>query len=372
MAPASTAPDERIEAIDAIRAIALFGVLTVNLVTAFRISLFQEFVADAPTLVERVVAVGLESKAFCVFALLFGIGLAMQFERLRTTGRPLYWLARRLAVLLVLGLIHLFLIWNGDILTEYALAGFLVLPMLALPPRRLLALAGACLLLYVIGPALIYRVPWPSAAELERHVAEANVVYASGGLAQVWRFSVGELPLVLSLHIWAFPRTVALFLFGAFLWRAGLFRRLPDFADELVGVAFFGITLGLALTAAHVPGRWLPLLAPVILALGYGAGLLALAQWATARRLYATLAPLGRMAFTNYLVQSLVLGWIFFGYGLGQFGKMSASTGFGLGVALYAAQVAASRWWLARHRFGPVEWLWRTLMYGMPPLAQRI
>lgn len=73
------------------------------------------------------------------------------------------------------------------------------------------------------------------------------------------------------------------------------------------------------------------------------------------------------MAFTNYIVQSIVLGFVFFGYGLGLFGRIGATAGFFLGVALYLVQMLASRWWLARYRFGPIEWLWRASMYGARP-----
>src|SRR5437868_5953036 len=118
----AVAPDDRIESIDIVRGLALFGVLIVNLVTEFRVSIFQQFLPMSPSLavrdrvVERIVALGFEAKAFCLFALLFGVGLAIQFDRLGKRGRPRYWLARRLVILLVFGLVHLLLIWNGDIL----------------------------------------------------------------------------------------------------------------------------------------------------------------------------------------------------------------------------------------------------------------
>ena len=70
------------------------------------------------------------------------------------------------------------------------------------------------------------------------------------------------------------------------------------------------------------------------------------------------------MAFTNYLTQSLVLGWIFYGYGLGLFGRLSVVAAFAVALVLYAAQIVFSAWWLRRFRYGPVEWLWRSLMYG--------
>src|SRR4051812_24996360 len=117
MTSESVAPDDRIESIDAIRGLVLFGVLIVNLVTEFRVSIFQQFIGVSATSgldfgVERLVSLGIEAKAFCLFAVLFGVGLAIQFERLVPRGRPMYWLARRLAALLVFGIVHLLFIWN--------------------------------------------------------------------------------------------------------------------------------------------------------------------------------------------------------------------------------------------------------------------
>jgi uncharacterized protein len=83
------------------------------------------------------------------------------------------------------------------------------------------------------------------------------------------------------------------------------------------------------------------------------------------QRRLAWAAPVGRMAFTNYLVQSLVFGWMFYGYGLGLFDRLNVTTAFAIGVVVYAIQVAFSVYWLERYRYGPIEWLWRSLMYGV-------
>jgi uncharacterized protein len=360
------APNDRIEAVDAVRGVALFGVLIVNLLTEFRVSIFQQFLAnsaarvDPDRMVERIVSVGFQEKAFCLFALLFGVGLAIQFDRLSAIGQPLYWLARRLAVLLAFGLVHLLLVWNGDILTEYALAGFVVLPFLLLRRAVLLVVALSFLVLYAVGP-LLYSVPWPDGAALQAHVSSANRVYSTGSLAEIWRFSLGELPLLVSLHLWVLPRTLALFVFGIFLWRVGFLRRTAEFTNETVLAAMVAIAAGAALSGARV----YDFLSPVLVAVGYGAALLVLAQQRLTRRFLSPFASVGRMAFTNYLLQSIIFSFVFFGYGLGQFGRLGATAAFALGVAVYVAQVIFSRWWLRRYRFGPIEWLWRTLMYGV-------
>ena len=377
---AAVAPDERIESIDVVRGIALFGVLIVNLITAFRVSIFQQFLETTVTqtgsdrAVESIVSLGFEAKAFCLFALLFGVGLAIQYERLCRHGRSLYWLFRRLVVLLAFGLIHLLLIWNGDILTEYALAGLVALPLLLMRARGLLAAIAIFLALYAAGPVLLYANLWPDTATLQQHAALANQAYAAGSFGEVWRFSVQELPLLLPLHIFVFPRTLALFLLGVLLWRAGVLKRPHNFRYQTITAAIVGIVGGAALIAADTHGlltklgaltAFLNAVTPVLLALGYGAAILALMQLSVARHLLSIFAPAGRMAFTNYVLQSVIFGFIFFGYGLGQFGRMGAATAFVTGVAVYIAQMILSSWWLHYYRFGPIEWLWRTLMYGV-------
>jgi uncharacterized protein len=367
----------RIEAIDAVRGVALFGVLTVNLITGFRVSLFTQLlpapdvVASWDTLTERFVAIAFESKAFALFSLLFGVGLAIQFERLGGTGRADYFLTRRLLALLAFGLLHLVFIWNGDILTEYAIAGFLALPFLRLSPERLAKAAAFCLVVF-LGLAIFpqpVRLPDPSA--LQQHVAAATEVYANGTYPETLAFSVRELPLMLALHLNVFARTLGLILLGACIWKSGVLLHALPRTRWLFGLG--GALLGFLLSSMGeriISG----MLAPVVLALGYGTLIYSLATTAPFDRMLMPIAALGRMAFTNYILQSVVLVFIFFGFGLGQFGKMGAAQGLLLACVLYAAQAAFSMAWLRYFRFGPLEWLWRVLMYGrlFPNSASRL
>jgi uncharacterized protein len=380
-ATAAIPPSDRIDAIDAVRGFALFGVLAVNLVTEFRVSIFQQFLANEPSpkgwdsIAESFVSFALESKAFSLFSILFGIGLAMQFERLSRRGRPYYLLTRRLIVLLGFGLIHLIFVWNGDILTEYALAGLLILPLLALPRGVLAALALCLFVLYAALPMLPPLVAWPSAATLTSHVALANHVYSTGTYPEVWRLNVDELPLLLPLHVFVFPRTLALFVFGAFIWRTGILKRAADHRRLFLGVALAGIFAGLGLTEAsdsQAFERWgfiggaLSAMSPIVLAAGYASVIISISQIKGTHRFLAPFAAVGRMAFTNYILQSVIFGFIFFGYGIGLLGRLGAGPALVIGIVVYATQACFSVAWLKRFRFGPLEWLWRTLMYGQP------
>ena len=385
MAPGLSAapvrPADRVDAIDIVRGIALYGVMAVNLVTEFRVSIFQQFLpptdsVGANRFADAFVNYGLEMKAFSLFSLLFGVGLAIQYERLSRSGTPLRWLLRRLAILLVFGLIHLYFIWNGDILTEYAIAGFVVIPFL-IAPRWVVGVASAIFLLfYAVMPLLHLPIPWPGADWFRQHVADANTVYSHGNFAAVLQFSIHEVTNIAPLHMFVFPRTIGLFLLGLFTWRLGVLQRPQDHKLAIVATALIALTAGTLLTVTDAmnlitpesvlaPLGWpVSQLAAATLALGYGASIVWLVEFTSARRLLSAFGPLGRMAFTNYIAQSVVFGFIFFGYGLGLFGRLESAPTLLLGTGFYALQMVVSAWWLKRYRFGPLEWLWRTLMYG--------
>lgn len=375
--------NERYDSLDILRALALFGVLTVNLVTEFRVTLFAQFLPQAsePSVVDRAVVwlvhYGLELKAFAVFSFLFGIGLAVQFERLSRTGRAMYLLTRRLLVLLLFGLIHLLLIWNGDILTEYAVAGLVVLPFLRSSGRTIACIAAAMFCLYLILPMVV--AVFPDGAWIAQHVEEANRVYPTGSWYEVMRFSQEEIPPLLPLHFYIFPRTIGLFLLGILAWRSGI---VTEPAGHRTAIAATAVTLGaigVGLTGADtfslLPNngwvRLLPNLAPACLALAFAATVLYLSEFTDARRWLRGFTALGRMAFTNYIAQSLIFSFIFFGYGLGLYGTMRPAPAFALGVGVYFLQLVMSKWWLSHYRFGPIEWCWRALMYGSAPPMKR-
>ena len=378
-APAASDPKDRILTIDILRGIALFGVLMVNLLTEFRASIFQQFVPSAASgasgepLLASFVSYALDMKAFSLFSLLFGIGLAIQFDRFSDRGEPLYWLRRRLLVLLGFGLCHLILIWNGDILTEYALAGLLVLRALR---RHEDALAFAALLafgFYLVMPIWYASLYWPRSSAFELDVLAADRIYPNGNFLQILRFSIHELRLMIPLHVAIFPRTIALMLAGAWVWRSDLLRHLRAHRSSLLVFGLLAVATGVAVTAVESRNLFaayrqfadvLARLGPPIQALGYAALIAVAVDHPHPGQFMRVFAPLGRMAFTNYIIQSLIFSWIFFGYGWGQFGRMSMSSAFLLGGAVYVGQIIASMLWLRWFRFGPLEWLWRSLTYG--------
>lgn len=371
---------ERYTSLDALRGLALLGVLIVNLLVDFRISLAEHFQTfhTHPDWTDRAtdvfVAFFLEFKAFTLFSLLFGVGIAVFAERAESRGvKADYFLFRRLLVLLALGLCHLIFIWNGDVLTLYAMCGFLLLPFLRMP-TPVLAILG----IGAIG--LSFVAPWgfllPDDETLHRLADESKKVYSKGSIGEVMAFHWQETRLfIVPLLIASLPKTWGLMALGIAAWKSEVFRMPEQRRGLLRVILVLGAIVGGSMTAAAVysastregtdvppilvdAGSYIPL------AFAYAAAVLLAMKWQKFRTAIKPFAVIGQMALTNYLSQSIILGFVFYGYGLGLFGQLGSFAAAMIGLLIYTGQVAFSWAWLRHYRFGPMEWLWRSLTYG--------
>jgi uncharacterized protein len=375
-----TASDERYVALDVLRGLALFGVLLINLHTLFRVSLFEHilhFHTEPGTwnhVADVLLAGLLETKAVSLFSLMFGIGSAIQAERAAARGvNVTRFLVRRYLVLLALGLCHWCLIWNGDILTLYAVCGLLIVPFMRLPAWMLAVLGGAAIALRSV---VDLPIPFPSADAMQAQAIAATHVYGTGRFMDILVFRCRETArFIVPLLVGFLPQTTGLMLCGIAAWRSGVLRE-PQRYKRLLEIIFVGaLAIGATATSLQVfsessgrtlpiPGGLLRLCSFIPLAFSYAAGVL---LWMTPSRVTpvtALFASLGQMAFTSYLTESVVLGVIFYGYGFGLFGRIGSALAALIGIVLYVGQLFFSRFWLRHYRFGPVEWLWRSLTYG--------
>jgi uncharacterized protein len=362
------------------RGFALFGVLLVNLLYFFRVSLFEHMLVFhssagwANHTVDLLAAEFLEFKAFGLFSLIFGVGIAIQAERAQRRGAGIaIFLVRRFLILLIFGICHLVFVSNVDILTLYAICGLLIIPLLRLP-AAMLAPAG---LAAAYLPPFFPRGPmFPSEAVLHLQAVNAERIYGHGTFGAMLIFRWEETrDLISPLLIGSAQRTFGLMLLGVALWRSGVAPEPRPYRRALWAFCLGAGFIGLINTAAHVlsrslgrPVRFAPALgifgSDLPLVLAYGAGLLAWRRSARAEVWTAPVAAAGRMALTNYLAQSLIFAALFYGYGFGLFGKLDTVSAAALGVAVYAAQLWFSVWWLRRCCFGPFEWVWRSMTYG--------
>lgn len=383
---APIAGKDRIVALDVIRGFALFGIFLVNIEWFTRPwqELGEGMQAGTAALDHAVdwgVYLAARSKFWLLFSLLFGMSFATMSERFAATGRDFRGMyLRRSALLLVIGLAHALLLWPGDILHSYALAALWLLLAHRMQPSTQLGLGISIyvgLSLLAMAGGLLLAAAEPAVSTDAAEAAAAARIYADGDYVAITAQRARDFFGVLLVHdIDIVPAAFAVFLCGAWFVRTG---RIGDVAAN---VGFFralsvaGLSIGAALTAVLLFGPQaiaggVLLLGSAAIALGY-LGTLAwlLARPATAP-LVAWLAPVGRMALSNYLLQSLLASSIFYGYGLGQWGQIGRTGQLLLVVAIFAAQVLSSRWWLSRYRFGPVEWLWRWGTYGKRPAMRR-
>ena len=388
--------DERSTLLDALRGYALLGILIANM-AGFIGFYFVENAARSALLLSRfnelsgfLVEWLIVGKFYSIFSLLFGIGFAIQLGRLEQRGEGAGRYLRRLAILFVIGLLHILLLWYGDIVALYALMGAVLLLFRKASDRALLWGALACWLIPVVWSAAIHFGGMQPAEPI--HAIAIAALGAMGVTEQqpLPIFQSADIGLHLRAHVgdlffrigdlvyqMRFTKVLGMFLIGLWVGRRALYANLDQYRTLLRRTALIGFGLGLPLAAAKAAltmtagdDRTLQFTAELAyvlstptLALGYAAGF-ALLWRAGSNCLLQWAVPAGRMALTNYLMQTIIQSAIFFGWGLGLIGKLGLVFIFPLSLAVFALQVAFSTLWLARFRFGPVEWLWRSLTYG--------
>lgn len=386
---------ERLGLLDATRAAALLGIFIVNLEWFNRP--WEAFgtgaapgLAGADAALAWAVQVFVAGKAWVLFSLLFGIGFALMQARAERVGRDFAAAYRRRAwTLLAIGLAHGVLLWPGDVLRSYALAALLMLLLRDWPPRRqrnlglalYLGIAGLSVLLTGLalavdgGRGMLHE---PAAA------AASERVYAAGGYLQVTAQRARDLSRLIAGDIAVVPMALGVFLVGSWLLRSGRIAEPGRHRAYHLRTACWALPLGLACSAAIAlafgtgaaqaggEGRWLFAVSlqqfvALPAALGILSALVLLWLRPAGARALSAIAPAGRMALTHYLLQSLLASTLFYGYGFALWGRLGPAALLALALATFVLQVLASRWWLARYRFGPVEWLWRWATYGRRP-----
>jgi uncharacterized protein len=391
------AAGERIEVLDALRGAALFGIIAANM-RGFSGPLAAYFDhrlmwTDATSrAAQGIVDLFIQGKFITLFAFMFGIGFAIQMERADRSGmtsRLFY--VRRLAILFLFGALHFVFVWWGDILAPYALMGFLLMLFRKRSQKALLRWSAVLYAWPMLLASLMFaghvagaQIPMPpptTPAELQRIIG----VYASGSYGAIVGQNLKELPFVMFGLIFFYPRVLGIFLLGLWVWRAGIIRELPSKTALLLRCQKHGLWIGLLFNALAValneifhPNPLAPsavgLLIALSLTVGVPAGSLFYAstvallwekiQWRARLRPFAAV---GRTALSNYLLQSLVCTTLYYSWGFGLYGRVNPLLGFVPTVAIYAAQVALSVWWLRHFASGPMEWLWRRLTYGSTP-----
>jgi uncharacterized protein len=366
---------DRIQSLDILRGVALLGMFVVH----FHMRSTEPGGLDdvVRTLVWRLV----ESKSHGTFALLFGAGFAILLRRAEARGRPFtVFYLRRLAVLALFGFAA-HLLFGFNVLLGYAAWG---VPLLAMrwSARALILTAGLCTITspvyHLLNQQRLMRAGGPAAVEAAYETRRAEAVAVNGAENAAERQdSYRVLLAARRAHMAWFHRqpffflpgaTLTLFLVGLLLVRQGVFEKPLAHRRVLTFMAVVGLASWLVCNWV-IPGLGVLLREQWLTFTYVAAALYALAKWPGLVDRLRYVGNAGRMALTNYLMQIAMLDLLFSGYGLG-LGQIRPVWGFVAALTCFGVEVLLSTLWLARFRFGPAEWLWRSLTYGRPqPLA---
>jgi uncharacterized protein len=397
---------DRILSIDVVRGMAVLGILLMNIVAmglptyVYINPIYGGGTTGADFWAWAINNVFTDGKMRALFTMLFGASAMLIAGRAESgTGLgPVQTHYRRLFWMFVIGMIHAYFFFLGDILVTYALAGALVFPLRRLDPRLLIGLGGALL-------AALFVWHWSDAGQLNTLTAAAMAPGADEAARNAWAqasqgilappgFSEQEIAmfrggflealeararvallLQITIPFNAGPEAVGQMLIGMGLFRLGFFSLGWSTRAYLVMMAlgyaiaapFAALQTWMIQASGFEPLRthelmvWQSITRPFI-ALAHASALLLIVRAGLFRSLVSRLEAAGRMAFTNYLMTSVITSLVFCGYGLGLYGHLSRAELLWVVAGVWALILLWSRPWLARFRYGPLEWVWRSLV----------
>lgn len=395
---------ERIETLDMIRGFALLGILIVNMALYNSPALYfeilgkSEWVGVWDTITSSFINIFIQGKFYSIFSFLFGLGFAIFFERAKgktTKPKPLFY--RRLFILLLIGLIHALFIWFGDILVTYALLGFLLPPFFNQKSKTILKWAFSLFAIFILFMVLAMgllgfakrvlpeetfseMVVQPLLADIEKGIESSYHSYGQGTFAEITAQRFSDFSFAFSQIFTLIFTLFPLFLLGLYAGKRALFQNLGANNVFIKKTWIWSLVVGLSMSIVKFTFKYLMgtdilsfntaiytsvgIFADTGLSIFYITSILLLYQ---NRKWKLRLKPLtytGRMALSNYLFQSVICTTIFYSYGLGLYGKVGVALGCVFSITIFTMQVLISKYWLKHYRFGPVEWLWRSLTYG--------
>ncbi len=388
---------ERIIAIDVLRGAAVLGILVMNIQSfsmigaAYMNPTAYGDLEGANRVVWWLSHVLADQKFMTIFSLLFGAGLALMADRVEAAGgRPAGVHYRRTGWLILVGLLHAHLLWFGDILYFYGMCGLVVYPLRRLPIAVLVGLGIGCL---IVPSAISMFAGWtmPSrplenvSQQMEHWapgaaaVATETEAYTGGWLAQMkHRVPTAVMFETMIFLVWGCWRAGGLMLIGIVLYRSGFLsgRSRPR---TYVAVGGLGLLIGLPLVLTGVAnnfeagwtleysmlfGSQYNYWGSLFVSAAWIAVVLLASGWGRLAPLTGLLAAVGRMALTNYLLQTMICTTIFYGHGLGLFGRVERVGQIAIVAGVCVVSLVVSPLWLRRFRYGPFEWMWRSLTYG--------
>ncbi|HTE24049.1 DUF418 domain-containing protein [Flavitalea sp.] len=389
---------ERHRLLDVLRGFALLGVLLANMATHSGYFFLSETGKEAlgltqtDHLVEWLEHFLIDGKFYSLFSMLFGIGFALQMKRaaafdINFTAR----FRRRLLIMFIFGLVHAIFLYVGDILTVYALTGFVLILFRNASNKFLLRSAFVLLLL----PVIQYSIFWgmnlanPPAVVIEPPTDEPRFfdimieTYRTGSFIDIVKNNLGGLIFGRYPDLFftgRFFRVLAMFLVGFYISKNMIYANVQANRPLILKVMIWGAVIGIPCniilanmmaTEAYYNLESTGIIQPLVYAYGvpalclfYASAIALLYDKQGWKKLLNVFAPVGQLALTNYLMQSVICVFIFMSYGLALEASIGPANLSLIAIAIYTFQAIFSHIWIRHFYFGPMEWLWRTLTYG--------
>lgn len=388
---------ERIVTLDVIRGLALLGILLVNMLLFMAPFLYVNqaetrwWTASGDILADYLITIFAEGKFYPIFSFLFGYGFYIFMKRAGDKGKPVVKLYMgRILVLLFIGMMHIILLWWGDILHFYAVTGLFLLLFRHKKEKALLIWSVVLIIVPIIIMGGLFALVGVTegmdaaghvlAQSLDVQIQKSMQVYSQGSYMEIMRQRLYDFSFVAGNQFVMLPQVLAMFLLGTYAAKKGLIRdtgvnelllRKIWFWSLVVGIPFVFLQFTCKynlLGISSIYSAFYYLTGTVVggtsFCFFYVTSIIFLLQKPGRFRIMAPLGDVGRMALTNYLLQSAIATTVFYGYGLGLYGRVGPARGIVLAFLIYTLQVYLSRFWMKRYHFGPMEWLWRTLTYG--------
>lgn len=375
---------ERIASLDVMRGFSLLGIFIVNMIAFHSPMYYYDPFSWWGDSINRPVYwwidVFVQASFYPLFTIMFGYGLAMQHQRAVEKGNNFYSFAiKRLGVLLIIGMIHAFIIWSGDILISYAAVGFLYIWLLRLSGKWLIILGT---ILFLLPQSLISLVLLAASVVDPTSVTHFNAVqdiqssveaYGNGSINEIftqrlsdWQYANNPAAFI-SLVIALLP----LMMIGGGVSKMRLLERAREAKKTLTIILLVSLPVALALKTSPYWGEknlaysfLQDFVGGPLLSIAYMAIIALLMTFTASEKWLRPFAQTGRMSLSNYLLQSVIGTLIFYNYGLGLYGEVSLLTGTLLAAGIFILQVILSEIWLSKFRRGPIESVWRRLSYG--------
>ncbi|MGE7090207.1 DUF418 domain-containing protein [Lysinibacillus sp. NPDC048646] len=376
---------ERIATLDILRGISLLGILLVNMYAFYlpmpHIDLASWFTTPSDMVWQQNLDIYVQSSFYPLFAMLFGYGLAMQWQKAQSREQNFYGTGlRRLVVLFMFGLVHAVLIWWGDILMTYAFCGVFLLLLLRLHPVWLLSIGIIIngfmhvFMLFIVG-YINFNTQIDSYLNITA-VEKAITAYGAGNWLDAFMQRLSDLSVQAGVGMWIASLFTILpyMLIGAAASKWHLVERAKELKWLWLALTIVGLALGIFVKSMPILNTRTYLLEYIkvyvggpILSVGYIGLIVLLCMIPFVPKLLRPFAKIGRMSLTMYILQSIIGTCLFYQFGFGWYGKVSVATGVLIAIGIIVVQMVFAEVWLSKWKQGPMEAIWRKLTYKVKP-----